>query len=200
MSAEVATQPRNLPLLATPERCSGGTYIVTGANTGLGFEAAKHLVSLGAACVIMAVRNPSAGEAAKARIEAEVETTGRTGVAQVWPLDMASYASVRAFASRAARELDRVDGLIENAGVALGTLDERAEGHLLSVTVNVLSTFLLGVLLFPKLRETASRLGRLSHLVIVSSGVGFDAREAWEGIQDDPLVKMDSGEFEGMKQ
>jgi hypothetical protein len=43
-SAAIETQRRNLPLLATTEICSGGTYIVTGANTGLGFEAAKHLV------------------------------------------------------------------------------------------------------------------------------------------------------------
>jgi len=128
----IANQRRNLPLLATTETCSGGTYIVTGANTGLGFEAAKHLVELGAAKVIMGVRNVSAGERAKTEIDA---ATGTGNVAEVWALDLASYDSVKAFAKRAVAELDRIDALIENAGVAIS---QRilAEGHLASITVS----------------------------------------------------------------
>lgn len=69
MTHAVANQPHNLPLLATTETYSGGTYIVTGAITGLGLEAAKQLVALGAAKVILGVRNLSAGQAAKERVE-----------------------------------------------------------------------------------------------------------------------------------
>jgi NAD(P)-dependent dehydrogenase (short-subunit alcohol dehydrogenase family) len=151
MAAAIAKQPHNLPLLATAETCSGGTYIVTGANTGLGFEAAKQLVVLGAARVILGVRNIESGEKAQKDIEA---ATGKSGVAKVWAIDLASYDSVKAFAKRADTELDCIDALIENAGVA-AYQRTMAEGHVLDVTVNVLSTLLLAVLLLPKMSETA---------------------------------------------
>ncbi|KAH7137385.1 putative short chain dehydrogenase/ reductase [Dactylonectria estremocensis] len=188
MSADVPTQPRELPLLATAETCSGGTYIVTGANVGLGFEAAKHLVALGAVKVIMAVRNVTAGEAAKIKIE---EATGIANVAEVWVLDLASYDSVKAFAKKSAAELDRIDALIENAGVAMpGTT--LPEGHLAPFTVNVLSTLLLAALMLPKLSESAEKFGIMPRIAFVTSGVGFDAKAEWEGIKDDPLRKMDA--------
>ena len=188
------TQARNLPLLITPEKCSGGTYIVTGANTGLGFEAAKHLVAVGAAKVILGVRNVSAGEAAKAKIE---EATGKANVAAVWELDLASYSSVQAFAKKAA-ELDRIDALIENAAVA-GAAKTRAEGHVQTVTVNVLSTLLLAVLLLPKLSESAQKFNILPHLVIVTSGAGFEVSQDWIKIKDDPLLKMDDEKMDLLK-
>jgi NAD(P)-dependent dehydrogenase (short-subunit alcohol dehydrogenase family) len=187
MSEAVLTQPHNLPLLATTETCSGGTYLVTGANTGLGFEAAKHLVSLGAAKVIMGVRNVSAGETAKAQIEA---ATGKANVAEVWTLDLTSYDSVKAFAKRAVTELDRIDALIENAGLA-ASQRVLAEGHLVTVTVNVLSTLLLAVLILPKMSESARQSGILPHTVFVTSRTCFDSDEEWNKIKDDPVVKLD---------
>ncbi|GAD92895.1 short chain dehydrogenase/reductase family oxidoreductase, putative [Paecilomyces variotii No. 5] len=194
MSEPLETQPRNLPLLATPETCAGRTYIVTGSNTGLGYEAAKHLVALGAARVIMAVRNVGAGETAKAEIERD---TGKINVAEVWTLDLASYDSVKAFAKRAITDLDRIDALIENAAVGISQR-MMAEGHLLPLTVNVFSTFLLAVLLLPKMRQTAKSFGILPHLTIVSSGVGFDFKAAWDKIKDDPVAKLDAEEVELM--
>ena len=111
-----AEQYVKLPILVDSKTCSNKTYIVTGANNGLGLETARHLIQSSASRVILAVRNITAGEAAKADIE---RTTGRTGVADVWYLDLASSASVTAFASKADKELDGIDGLIENAGVML---------------------------------------------------------------------------------
>ncbi|CAM1501274.1 Fc.00g104360.m01.CDS01 [Cosmosporella sp. VM-42] len=195
MSADIPTQPRNLPLHVSKEKCSGGTYIVTGANTGLGFEAAKHLVQVDAAKVILAVRNVTAGDAAKAKI---VEATGKEGVAEVWVLDLASYDSVKAFAKRATEELNRIDAVIENAAVAMSqrTL---AEGHVMPVTVNVFSTFLLAVLLLPKLSESAKKFGILPHIAMVTSRAGFDFHEDWEKIKDDPVVGMDNDDMVTMK-
>jgi len=184
---KVVNQPHNLPIKATIETCAGGTYIVTGSNIGLGFEAAKHFVALGAAKVVMGVRNLTDGEKAQAEIEA---ATGRTNVAEVWALDLSSYDSVKAFAKRAVAELERIDALVENAAVAISERS-MAEGHLLSVTVNVMSTFLLGVLLLPKMRQSAKQFGILPHLSIVSSGASFDMQDDWGKIKDDPLVKMD---------
>lgn len=183
----MASQPHNLPLLATVEKCSGGTYIVTGANTGIGFEAAKHLVELGAAKVILGVRNTSAGEMAKTEIEA---ATGTSNVAEVWALDLTSYDSVKAFAKKAATELDRIDALIENAGVA-SYQRVMAEGHLIDVTVNVLSTLLLGILLLPKMSESAQRFGILPHLVVVTSVLSFSSEAEWNKIKNNPLVRLD---------
>ncbi|KAK4448675.1 putative short chain dehydrogenase/ reductase [Podospora aff. communis PSN243] len=181
-------QRRNLPLLATPETCAGRTYIVTGANTGLGFEAAKHLVALGSAKVIMAVRNIAAGNDAKAKID---NFTGTTNVAEVWRLDLADYDSVKAFAKRATAELECIDGLINNASVA-SIEKEPLNGQDANVSINVVGTFLLSLLLLPKLRETGSR-GAPSHLVFVSSSAGFEVEKPWSLIKDDPFTKIQSG-------
>ena len=195
MTDAVPTQPHNLPLFVTTETCSGGTYIVTGANTGLGLEAAKHLVNLGAAKVVMGVRNVPAGETAKAEIEA---ATGKSNVAEVWALDLSSYASVKAFAKKAIAELDRIDAVIENAGVAMAQR-VLAEGHIVPLTVNVYSTFLLGVMLLPKMSEGAQKFGILAHLVIITSRVSFDFKEDWDSIKDDPMGKMDAEDMVGLK-
>lgn len=182
-------QKRNLPLLATRENTEGRTYIVTGANTGLGFEAAKHLASLGAAKVILAVRNTIAGQAAKQEIDTAAGTADKN-VVEVWPLDLCSYDSVKAFAKRAETQLERIDGLLENAGLAQARR-EFAEGHVLPVTVNVTSTFLLAVLLLPVMSEKGKRLGIQPRLTVVTSSMGFTVKEEWEKIKEDPLTGMD---------
>lgn len=145
---------------------TGQTVIVTGSNTGLGKEAARHFTRLGAAKVILAVRNTKAGEDAKADIES---TTGcGPGTVEVWLLDLADYASVKAFAARASKDLDRIDVLCENAGIMTGQ-KRMAEGHEATITVNVISTFLLALLMLPKLKATAQKLNRQTTLSIVTS-------------------------------
>jgi len=66
----ISEQRRDLSVCITNETCSGATYIVTGANLGLGYETAKHLLRAGSKRVIMVVRNVKAGNTAKAEIEA----------------------------------------------------------------------------------------------------------------------------------
>lgn len=142
------------------------TVIVTGSNTGLGKEAARHFARLDAAKVILAVRNTKAGEEAKADIESTTQCGPDT--IEVWWLDLADYASVKAFAARASKELDRIDVLCENAGIM--TVRKRmAEGHESTITVNVISTFLLALLMLPKLKDTARKLNRQTTLSIVTS-------------------------------
>ncbi|KAH8650067.1 putative short-chain dehydrogenase/reductase family protein [Xylariales sp. PMI_506] len=190
----ISEQLRNLPILATPEHCRDGIYIVTGSNIGIGFETAKHLVRLEAKRVILAVRNLEAGEVARRQIE---EETGRSGVAEVWRLDLASYDSVKDFAQRAILELDKIDGLIENAAAALEHWTE-SEGMETSVVVNVLGTFLLAVLLLPKMIGDARSFGILPHLVIVTSGAGFDQQEAFNKIKDNILGGLNKKEEAAM--
>jgi len=193
MASDPIVQTRGLPLLVTRESCAGRTYIVTGANTGLGFEAAKHLVALGAAKVILAVRNTSAGNDAKAKIDS---ATGTTNVADVWYLDLANYESVKAFATKATTELSRIDGLIENASVA-SMSEELVNGQNMNISINVIGTFLLAAQLLPKLSETARLHHVLPHLVFVSSRAGFDVEQIWNLIKDDPFVKI---QLDGVRQ
>jgi NAD(P)-dependent dehydrogenase (short-subunit alcohol dehydrogenase family) len=186
-------QTRELPLLITKELCAGRTYIVTGANIGLGLEASRHLVGIGAKKVILAVRNIEAGEEAKKDIET---STGIKGVAEVWHLDLSSYASVRAFASKAIETLERIEAVIENAAVASAVGE--AEGRHISLTVNVTSTFLLAILLLPKLRSDAAKFGYTPRISIVSSGTGLDLGEYWAKISADPMINMDADGALGM--
>jgi NAD(P)-dependent dehydrogenase (short-subunit alcohol dehydrogenase family) len=166
MRRVIAEQYSKLPIPTTS--LSGKTYIVTGSNNGLGLETARHLVRSSASRVILAVRNTAAGEKAKADIE---RSTGRKGVVEVWALDLASFESVRKFAARTERELERVDGLVQNAGAYLDAWTE-AEGMETSMTVNVVNTMFLGVLMMPKLAETARKFGTAPRMVFLVSGLG----------------------------
>jgi len=145
------------------------TVIITGSNTGLGFEAAKHVVRLGAAKLIIAVRSLKNGEDAKAEIVSA--TNCNPEVVEVWNLDLASYDSVKAFAKKC-ETLNRLDVLLENAGIQK-TMFTMCEDSETTITVNVVSTFLLALLLLPKLKDTARRFNTQPHLVIVSSEVHF---------------------------
>jgi len=145
----------------------GETVIVTGSNVGLGKEAARHITRLGASKVILACRNTTGGEEAKQDIisTTKVDPT----IIEVWQLDLSSYDSVKDFANRASA-LPRVDVLLENAGIA--TDDFRlVSGHESTITVNVVSTFLLALLMLPKLKETSQQYNVQPRLVIVSSEV-----------------------------
>ncbi|KAF9875183.1 short-chain dehydrogenase reductase family [Colletotrichum karsti] len=158
------------------------TIIITGGNAGLGKEAARHYVRLGAGKMILAVRNPDKGRAAKEDIEA---TTGcAKTVVEVWQLDMSSYASVRDFAARVADTLDRVDVFHANAGV-VHVEYKRMEDNEGQITVNVVSTFLLAALVLPKLKETAVEFRTRPTLTITTSETHawtpFDERHAPDG-------------------
>ncbi|KAH8547603.1 hypothetical protein BGW37DRAFT_524169 [Umbelopsis sp. PMI_123] len=90
--------------------------IVTGSNSGIGVEAARHYANLDAKKVILAVRNLESGNDVKKSIE---ETTKCSGVVEVWKLDMSSSASIREFTSRVNKELPRLDVAALNAAVLL---------------------------------------------------------------------------------
>lgn len=84
-----AEQFRKLPILVEEDTCLGKTYIITGGNSGLGLETARHLVAASAERVILAVRNLKSGEDAKSDIK---KTTGRKGVVEVSKLrESSSY-------------------------------------------------------------------------------------------------------------
>lgn len=178
-------QYSSLPLLLTPALCTGNTYIITGSNIGLGLECAKHLVRLNAKRVILAVRSLTRGNDALAQIEAE---TGRSGVAKVWLLDLSSYQSVLSFAARVEAELDRVDGIVQNALAAQADWI-MAEGLELSLTVNVVITFLLTVLQIPYLEKCSTKYSTTPRVTVVTSGLGFEQKGDFAKIDPDAILQ-----------
>jgi NAD(P)-dependent dehydrogenase (short-subunit alcohol dehydrogenase family) len=126
----------------------GRCFIVTGANTGIGFEAARVLAERRAR-VLLACRDEGKAQSAMARI--------RTGLPDAdlafLPCDQADLASVRRAAEIAARE-PRIDVLLNNAGVMFPPLTRTAQGFELQFGVNHLGCFALTCLLLPKLAQT----------------------------------------------
>ncbi|KAL5416797.1 hypothetical protein PMIN04_008021 [Paraphaeosphaeria minitans] len=151
----------------------GQTVIITGSNTGLGLEAARHIVGLGASRCILAVRTPSKGEAAAASILSTTRTT--TNAIEVWPLDLSSYDSIKSFGTRL-QTLDRLDAVIQNAGVLTSHWKvEPGLGLELHVGINAVAAVLVGLLALPKLQETARKTGTRTRLEFVGSDLHFIA-------------------------
>lgn len=155
---------------------TGRTVIVTGANTGIGFEAAKALAAKGAR-VLLACRSRDKGEAAIAAIR---EAAPGAELAFL-PLDLADLGSVRAAADLAARE-PRIDVLLNNAGVMFPPLTRTVQGFELQFGVNHLATFALTALLLPKLAETAgSRVVVTASLAHQRGDIPWDDLDAERG-------------------
>jgi NAD(P)-dependent dehydrogenase (short-subunit alcohol dehydrogenase family) len=130
---------------------SGRTVIVTGANSGLGLVTARELARVGAD-VIVAVRNLDKGAAAAQTMSGNVE---------VRKLDLQSLASVREFADT----VERVDVLINNAGIMAVPLSRTAEGFESQIGTNHLGHFALTNLLLPKLTDRVVTVSSLMHLI-----------------------------------
>ena len=138
---------------------SGRVAIVTGSNSGIGFETAKALALRGAR-VVLACRSEDKGRAA---VEA-IEAAGPSGSVELGLLDLSSLDSVRAFAESFLDENERLDLLINNAGVMMPPASRTADGFELQFGTNHLGHFALTGLLLPLLVETEG-----SRVVNVSS-------------------------------
>lgn len=126
---------------------TGRRIVVTGASTGLGEETTRALAAHGAS-VTLAVRDLSRGAAAVRRIR---EATGRELDLEVRQLDLASLASVRAFAGELLATHERLDVLINNAGLMACPFGHTADGFELQFGTNHLGHFLLARLVAPAL-------------------------------------------------
>jgi NAD(P)-dependent dehydrogenase (short-subunit alcohol dehydrogenase family) len=125
---------------------NGRTVIVTGGNSGIGKEAAAELAAMGAT-VVVAARNRAKGEAAVA----EIKQRASRGRVELADLDLASAASIRAFADGFLASHDRLDVLVNNAGLTLRKRQETADGFEMTFGVNHLGHFLLTSLLRDRL-------------------------------------------------
>jgi NAD(P)-dependent dehydrogenase (short-subunit alcohol dehydrogenase family) len=157
--SETTTRPGKWTAADIPDQ-HGRTAVVTGANSGLGLATARELARHGAR-VVMACRNTSKGEAALARLRAAVPDAD----VRLAALDLASLASVRAFAQRLRGELDGLDLLINNAGLMASPRRRSEDGYELQLATNHLGHFALTGLLLDAMRERQD-----ARVVTLSSG------------------------------
>lgn len=134
---------------------TGRTVVITGANSGIGLEAARELVTRGAH-VVLACRDTGKAETAR-------RTLGGKGSTSIAQLDLTDLDSVESFAKRLADDHPVVNGLVCNAGVMGGALALTAQGHERQMGTNHLAHAALVSALWPQLVQSAGRV------VVVSS-------------------------------
>ena len=127
----------------------GRVAVVTGANSGVGYETARALARKGAH-VVMACRNPAKAARAIEAIRAESESA----LLEFLPLDLSDLSSVRGFAAEFARRHTRLDLLSNNAGVMAIPRQTTADGFERQLGTNHLGHFALTGLLLEPLRRT----------------------------------------------
>ena len=155
---------------------NGRVYFITGANSGLGYEAAKVLAGKGAR-VLMGCRSEDKAETAMASICAVYPKADLRFI----PLDLGNLKSIRSAAKLVEKE-PRLDVLVNNAGIMMPPREETADGFESQFGVNHLGTFALTGLLLDKLAK-----GRGPRVVITSSmahrsgRIDFDDINAEEG-------------------
>jgi NAD(P)-dependent dehydrogenase (short-subunit alcohol dehydrogenase family) len=156
------------PLGDIPDQ-TGRIALVTGANSGLGLRTAEALAAKGAH-VLMGCRDATRGEAARSEVAA-----GATGPApEVVPLDLADLGSVRDAAQSVADTVERLDVLVNNAGVMAMPLRHTADGFELQFGTNHLGHYALTGLLLPALRRAEG-----PRVVTVSSNLHRMGRNDW---------------------
>lgn len=161
---------------------TGKVIVVTGANTGIGKETAVGLASMGAT-VVTTARDRAKGEAALA----DVRRRSGSDLVELGDLDLASFASIRAFAGWLLDRHPRLDVLVNNAGLIVDSRQETEEGFEMMFGVNHVGHFLLTDLLRERLVASAP-----ARIVVLSS---FAHRTAIGGLDRSDLDA--TGSFKG---
>jgi NAD(P)-dependent dehydrogenase (short-subunit alcohol dehydrogenase family) len=159
---------------------AGKTALVTGANAGLGFEAAVKYAQKGASKLILAVRSASKGETAKQEIMRRSKREGENFIS-ILAVDLSSFDSVHTFIKTLEAELTG-NGLhiaLLNAGLANPTFIKNPNGYEEALQVNVLSTAFMTVLILPLLRQSTRKGGEKPHLTFVNSNAHRDTQSSW---------------------
>src|SRR5690606_21864551 len=137
------------------------TAIVTGGNTGIGYETVKALYEKGAN-VTLAARDEKKAKAAVAKIKSE---TNGTGNLEIGILNLANLAQTKAFADAFKNKHSKLDILINNAGVMIPPATKTDDGFELQFGANFLGHFALTGHLFPLLKSSSN-----ARIVTLSSG------------------------------
>lgn len=172
------------PLTDIPD-LNGKVCLVTGANSGLGEATVAALAAHRPAKIYLAARSRSKAEGALERIRATSPEASNTDIC-ILDLDLASFDSVKAAAARVNAEVDRLDILQLNGGIAMLPNDTTKDGFELQFGTNYLGHALLTQLLMPTLLATAHLPGADVRIVSMSS-VGHKHFATKEGIHFDEL-------------
>jgi NAD(P)-dependent dehydrogenase (short-subunit alcohol dehydrogenase family) len=150
---------------------SGRIVIITGANSGIGLVAAKELAKK-KATVIMAVRNPDKGAAALKEVMSEAPGAN----VSLMSLDLADLESVKSFAAAFHQKYDRLDLLINNAGVMYPAKRELTkQGFEIQIGTNHLGHFALTAQLLELIKNTPhARVVSQSSLAHMSGSIKLD--------------------------
>ncbi|KAI1178904.1 NAD(P)-binding protein [Nemania sp. FL0916] len=138
--------------------------LITGANSGIGFEVANQLLAEGSFHVLLGVRSEAKGKAAIA----ELESRNLPGTAELLIIDVSSESSVAAAAEVVEEKHGRLDALVNNAGIAIGQ-GTLAEQMVQCFQSSALGAQIVGDAFVPLLRKTTSGTPRI---VDVTSGAG----------------------------
>jgi NAD(P)-dependent dehydrogenase (short-subunit alcohol dehydrogenase family) len=175
----------------------GRTVVITGGNTGLGFEAARVLAQAGAA-VVLACRDPARAAAAAARIQVATSgitgsgttgsgTKGRQARVDLVRLDLASLASVREAADQLRASYPTIDLLINNAGGVNPRYQRTEDGFERTLATNHLGPFALtGLVLDRLLPVPGSRVVTVSSIGHRRGVINFDDLQADRGYRFQP--------------
>ncbi|KAE9392295.1 short-chain dehydrogenase [Gymnopus androsaceus JB14] len=172
---------------------TGKTVMVTGANSGIGFEAAKHFATMNPARLIIVCRSV---EKAQQSIKQIQEETGYKN-AEPMALDLGKFSSISEFVTQASKTLDRLDILVENAAVAtMGKYIQTEDGWESMLQVNSLGPALHVLLLLPIIMNTAKSHSVVPRIVVVSSEVIFFANIGSDAIAaSNTLETLSSKEY-----
>ncbi|XP_052757032.1 retinol dehydrogenase 11-like [Galleria mellonella] len=155
-------------MCVTDVSMAGKVVIVTGGNTGIGFEVAKALSAKGAR-VILACRCEEKGNLARDRIISE--TSNHKVIFKL--LNLASLKSVREFCEDVKKTEDRLDVLINNAGVTSNSDNYTEDGIIEALQVNHFGPFLLTLLLLPLLKKQPSRIINTSSIMHLLANINL---------------------------
>lgn len=175
-----------------PEQ-KGRIVIVTGSSSGIGFETAKVLAGKGAE-VVIAVRNIDKGNKAKSKIQNRFEDAGL----EVMQLDLADLESVRKFAGEFKTRYNRLDLLINNAGVMIPPYSKTKDGFELQFGTNHLGHFALTGLLMDLISATDnSRIVNVSSAAHKYGNIDFEdlnwenrKYKAWRAYGDSKIANL----------
>ena len=131
------------------KRADGAVALITGGNSGLGYECARYLLGLGAR-VLLACRNPARGAEAVARLRA----ANPTGDVSLLTVDLADACSIDAFAKKVVERGEKIDLLLHFAGVYYPKDSKTVQGLPMTVGVNYEGTRRLTEALLPLMDET----------------------------------------------
>jgi retinol dehydrogenase-12 len=157
---------------------------ITGANSGVGFECAKVAFNNNAH-VVMLCRNLEKAKRARKLIlnveDSDNLSSSSSSSIDIEKIDLASFKSVRECANRILKKYDRIDVLLNNAGVMLNQRSTTIDGNCTTLQVNFLSHFLLTKLLWPLLSSDARvcNVSSLTHLANILYTSDINMTNVW---------------------